>query len=146
MPMPLRLPGGGFTFSRSSQSMDLQNQFRTQTGMNPMDTPRNSLAPEGRGGRTGSSPRFTDAFRLFAMGFGGGGQQQAAPAAAQAFQPGDDPNTAAGAQARQDSAADQLGFTDPIVGGRREALMSRRSKGAGLAGLSRGFAASHLLK
>lgn len=62
----------------------------------------------------------------------------AGPAAA----PEADPSIVRDAAARQD-AADK--FSQPVVAGRREALLTRRGRGKGLASLGRGFSARNAL-
>ncbi len=59
-----------------------------------------------------------------------------------------DPGALQAAAARQDAAAAALAAgetTQPLVAGRREALMARRGMGIGLAPLGRGFTAANLL-
>ncbi len=119
-----------------------RQQFMRETGMKASTT-RSFSGSEGYGGlETQQNPAFS-LWRSMRRQMPVAAPQQAAPTG---FQPGDDPNTQAGAQARQDAAADELdGMSDPVVAGRREALAGRRQRGVGLAPLNRGFAAGQLL-
>ena len=78
-------------------------------------------------------------------------QQPAGPAGPAPAQggpaPGDPTNLAAAAERQDAAAAAREGASDPLVAGRREALLARRgkNKGVGLAPLGRGFASTDLL-